>query len=75
MEEIVKCPFFVRDHKGIIICEGYRNPRYGNVSRFETTEEKKAFMVEYCYKENCTEVCFYAKRLLDKYKEKENGNV
>ena len=73
VEEIVKCPFFVTDKKGLIVCEGYRNPRYGNVSRFESVEEKKAFMVEYCYRDNCTEVCYYAKRLLAKYEKEEKG--
>ena len=63
------CPFFVTESPKSITCEGIIGKEC--VSRFDTTEEKKAHEEQYCTKRDY-EACEICKALLGKYRQEEN---
>lgn len=66
-ETDAKCPFFLRDSKRSITCEGVA-PGTEMMSRFPSVTDKVAYMRGHCFRFNSG--CEIARLLQEKYKEK-----
>lgn len=69
MEDLVVCPFYKRDRKAEIQCEGFAGQVSTEYFRFSSFEAKKTFMVKFCYTEMGHRQCPLAKTLYKRYDE------